>query len=98
MQVKFLIPKFFIMDQLSDKELIKNYILFHAYFCHLIENDQADSEKELCEISWQLDQEINRRKIGDLQVEECIKNTKFEPQDQLMISTYIYPVHVYERN
>ena len=98
MQVKLLNPKFFTMNQLSDKELIKNYILFHAYFCHLIENDQADSEKELCEISWQLDQEINRRKIGDLQVEECIKNTKFDPQDQLMISTYIYPVQVYERN
>ena len=81
-----------------NKELIKNHTIFHAYFCHLIESDQADFAEYLCEISFKLDQEINRRNISELQVEECIKNSKFEPQDQLMISTYIYPVQVYERN
>ena len=79
------------MNQLSDKELIKNSTLFHAYFCHLIESNQADSAEELCEISWQLVEEIKRRKISEFQVEECIKNAEFDPQDQLMIYTYIYP-------
>jgi len=79
------------MNQLSDKELIKNSTLFHAYFCHLIESDQADSAEELCEISWQLVEEIKRRKISEFQVEECIKNAEFDPQDQLMVSIYIYP-------
>ena len=83
---------------MTDSELIKNHTIFHAYFCYLIESDQADFAEYLCEISFKLDQEINRRNISELQVEECIKNTKFEPQDQLMISTYIYPVQVYERN
>ena len=78
------------MNQLSDKELIKNSTLFHAYFCHLIESDQADSIEELCEISWQLNQEINRRKISEVQIEDCIKNAKLDPQDQLMVSQYIY--------
>jgi len=79
------------MNQLSDKELIKNSTLFHAYFCHLIENDQADSAEELCEISFQLSEEISRRKISEFQIEKCIKNANFDPQDQLMVFTYIYP-------
>ena len=91
MQVRLIGHNFFSMNSLSDKELIKNSTLFHAYFCHLIESDQADSIEELCEISWQLNQEINRRKISEVQIEDCIKNAKLDPQDQLMVSTYIYP-------
>ena len=76
---------------MTDTDLIKNHTIFHAYFCHLIESDQADSAEELCEIGWKLDEEIRRRKITEVQIEECIKNSEFDPQDQLMISTYIYP-------
>ncbi|MBT6936766.1 MAG: hypothetical protein HN982_04190 [Candidatus Marinimicrobia bacterium] len=76
---------------MTNKDLIKNHTIFHAYFCHLIESDQADSAEELCEIGWKLDEEIRRRKITEVQIEECIKNSEFDPQDQLMISTYIYP-------
>jgi len=79
------------MDQLSDKELIKNHTIFFAYFCHLIRTDQADTIEELCEIGWRLDEEINRRKISELQIKECIIKAKLDPQDQLMISKYIYP-------
>jgi hypothetical protein len=78
------------MDQLSDKELIKNYILFHAYFCHLIENDQADSEKELCKISWKLDQEIQSRKISNDEIESSIKKIVFGPEDQIFVEKYIF--------
>ena len=76
---------------MTDSELMKNHILFHAYFCYLIDNDQEISAEELCEISIQLSKEINRRKIGELQIQECVKNIKFDPHDQLMISKYIYP-------
>ena len=76
---------------MTDSELIKNHTIFFAYFCHLIETDQADSAEELCEIGWKLDEEIRRRKITEVQIEDCIKNAKLDPQDQLMVSTYIYP-------
>ena len=76
---------------MSNKDLIKNHTIFHAYFCHLIESDQAESAEELCEIGWKLDEEIRRRKITEVQIEECIKNAEFDPQDQLMVSIYIYP-------
>ena len=76
---------------MTDSELIKNHTIFHAYFCHLIESDQAESVEDLCDISFKLNQEINRRKIGELQIKECIKNTKLDPQDQLIIYKYIYP-------
>jgi hypothetical protein len=79
------------MHSISDKELIKNHTVFFAYFCHLIETDQADSAEELCEIGWKLDEEIRRRKITKVQIEECIKNVEFDPQDQLMVAAYIYP-------
>ena len=79
------------MHSISDKELIKTHTVFFAYFCHLIETDQADSAEELCEIGWKLDEELRRRKITEVQIEECIKNAEFDPQDQLMVSTYIYP-------
>ena len=76
---------------MTDTDLIKNHTIFHAYFCHLIETDQAESAEELCDISFKLVQEINRRNIGELKIKECIKKTKLDPQDQLMVSTYIYP-------
>ena len=79
------------MNLLSDAKLIENHTIFFAYFCHLIESDQADSTEELCEIGWRLDEEINRRKITELQIMECIIKAKLDPQDQLMISKYIYP-------
>ena len=75
---------------MTDSELIKNHTIFHAYFCHLIETDQADSAEELCEISWELEKEIKRRKISQFQIEDYLKNTIFEPQDQLMIFRYLY--------
>ena len=76
---------------MTDTDLIKNHTIFHAYFCHLIETDQAESAEELCDISFKLVQEINRRNIGELKIKECIKNTKLDPQDQLMVYRYIYP-------
>ena len=76
---------------MTNRQLIVNHTVFFAYFCHLIETDQADSAEELCEIGWKLNEEIRKRKISEFQIEKCIKNTEFEPQDQLMISTYIYP-------
>ena len=37
-----------------------------------------------------LDEEINKRNITDNQIKECIDNSKLDPQDQLMVSRYIY--------
>lgn len=86
------------MDQLSDKDLIKNYTLFHAYFCHLIENSQADAAEALATISFKLDQEISKRKISEFQIDFCIKNIEFEPEEQLMVTKYIYPNLIKEIN
>ena len=76
---------------MTNFELIKNHTVFFAYFCHLIESDQADSTVELCEIGWKLDEEIRRRIITEVQIKECIKNANLDPQDQLMVSRYIFP-------
>ena len=78
------------MNQLSDKELIKNHTIFHAYFCHLIETDQAESAEELCEIGWKLDEEIRRRKITEVQINETINNAVLSPEDKLMVEKYIF--------
>jgi len=76
---------------MTNSELIKNYTLFHAYFCHLIENGQTESAEDLCAISFKLDQEISKRKISELEIENCIKSTTLDPQDQIMVDTYIFP-------
>ena len=76
---------------LTNSELIKNYTIFHAYFCYLIDTNQADFAEELCEISWELAEEIKRRKIGESQIKKCIKKASLKPQDHLMVYTYIYP-------
>ena len=78
------------MHSISDKELIKNHTVFFAYFCHLIETDQADSAEELCEIGWKLDEEIKKRKITNAQIDKCIFQAELNPQDQLMVAKYIY--------
>ena len=79
------------MNSISDKKLIKNHTVFFAYFCYLLDSNQVDVADELCEIGWKLDEEIRRRKITEVQIEECIKNAEFDPQDQLMVSIYIDP-------
>ena len=78
------------MDSVSDKELIKTHTVFFAYFCHLIETDQADSAEELCEIGWKLDEEIRRRKITEVQINETINNAVLSPEDKLMVEKYIF--------
>ena len=78
------------MHSMSDKELIKNHTVFFAYFCHLIETDQADSAEELCEIGWKLDEEIRRRKITEVQINETINNAVLSPEDKLMVEKYIF--------
>ena len=79
------------MHSISDKELIKNHTVFFAYFCHLIETDQADSAEELCEIGWKLDEEIRKRKITNSQIEKSIKKIILNPEDQIMVDKYILP-------
>ena len=75
---------------MNNEELIKNYTIFHAYFCYLIENGQADAIENLCDISFKLDQEIKRRRIGRDEMEECIQKADLEPQDSIMIDKYIF--------
>ena len=76
---------------MTDFQLIKNHTVFFAYFCYLLDSNQVDVADELCEIGWKLDEEIRKRKITDSQIKECITNTELNPQDQLMVATYIYP-------
>ena len=66
-------PNFFEMNSLSDKALIKNHTIFFAYFCYLIESDLSDDAEKLCEIGWQLDEEIRKRKISNIQFTENFK-------------------------
>ena len=75
---------------MTDVELIINYTIFHAYFCHLIENGQADDVEGLCDISFKLDQEIIKRNISTSQMEKCIQKAYLEPQDSIMVDTYIF--------
>jgi hypothetical protein len=79
------------MHSISDKELIKNHTVFFAYFCHLIETDQVEAAEELCEIGWKLDEEIRKKKITNTQIEDSIKNTILNPEDQIMVDKYIFP-------
>ena len=76
---------------MTNIELIKHHTVFFAYFCYLIETDQADAAEELCEIGWKLDEEIRKRKITNSQIEESIKKTILNPEDQIMVDKYIFP-------
>ena len=75
---------------MTDSELIKNYTLFHAYFCHLIENHQTDAAEYLCDISFKLDQEISKRKISETQIKTYLMKANLSSEDQLLIGNYIY--------
>ena len=79
------------MNFLSDKKLVENHTIFFAYFCHLIDQHLIDFPEEWCEIGAKLDDEILRRKISNADIFRFIKNANLDPQDQLMVSTYIYP-------
>ena len=74
---------------ISDKDLIINHTIFFAYFCHLIESDQADTSEELGEIGWKLEEEMVRRKISCAEVEEYLMKANLSPEEKLMIATYI---------
>ena len=76
---------------MTNGQLIRNHTIFFAYFCHLIEIKQTESAVDLCDIGFKLDEEINRRNITDFQIEEYMKNAHLDPQDRLMVNTYIFP-------
>ena len=76
---------------MSNKKLIENHTIFFAYFCHLMEQDQDSFLQELCDIGMKLEDEINRRKITSTEINECMTNVQLTPQDQLMVTSYIYP-------
>ena len=76
---------------MSNKKLIENHTLFFAYFCHLMEQGQDTLLHELCDIGMKLEDEINRRKITNTEIDECMKTVELSPQEQLMVATYIYP-------
>lgn len=75
---------------MTDVELIINHTIFHAYFCHLIENGLSDDVEGLCGISFKLDQEIIKRNISPSKMEECIKKADLEAQDSIMVDKYIF--------
>lgn len=76
---------------MNNSDLIINHTVFFAYFCYLIETNQADSVEDLCDIGWQLDEEIRKRKITNTQIKEYIAKIDLDPQDQFMVNTYIFP-------
>ena len=76
---------------MTNSELIESHTVFFAYFCHLMEQDQDSLFQELFDIGMKLEEEINRRKITNTEIDECIKNIELSPQDQLMVAAYIYP-------
>ena len=76
---------------MSNKKLIKNHTIFFAYFCHLMEQGQDTLLHELCDIGMKLEDELNRRKITNTEIDECMKNVELSPQDRLMVAVYIYP-------
>ena len=76
---------------MTNIELIKHHTVFFAYFCHLIETDQAEAVEELCEMGWKLDEEIRKRKITNSQIEESMKKIILNPEDQIMVDKYIFP-------
>lgn len=80
-----------IYTMMNNSDLIINHTVFFAYFCYLIETNQADSVEDLCDIGWQLDEEIRKRKITNTQIKEYIAKIDLDPQDQFMVNTYIFP-------
>ena len=76
---------------MTNSELIESHTVFFAYFCHLMEQDQDSLFQELFDIGMKLEEEINRRKITNTEIDECMKNVELSPQDQLMVAAYIYP-------
>ena len=59
--------------------------------CYLLELDSLDPAEELCNISWRLEEEVKRRKITQLEIEDCIKSVALDAQDRLMVNKYIFP-------
>ena len=76
---------------MSNNELIKNHLIFHAYFCHMIEKDQLDAFEDLCKISLELSEEIVSRKIDGNQISKYLNTEKFDPYEQFLIAKYLYP-------
>ncbi len=76
---------------MSNDELIKNHLIFHAYFCHLIEEDQVDAADDLCRMSIELSNEVEARNIDENQIVSYLNSQNFDPFEQLLITKYLYP-------
>ena len=76
---------------MNNKELIKNHLIFHAYFCHLIEQDQLNDFEDLCRISLELSEEIVARKIDENQITKHLSGENLDPYEKLLVIKYLYP-------
>ena len=88
----------FLFFPYSAGKRIQSFILeeetrfFKKNICYLVDIDQADSIKELCEISWKLDQEIQHRKISNDEIESSLKKIVFTAEDQIFVEKYIFSI------
>ena len=76
---------------MSNDDLIKNHLIFHAYFCHLLQEDQADAAEDLCRMSIELSNEVEARNIDENQIVKYLNSENFDPYEQLLITKYLYP-------
>ena len=76
---------------MSNDDLIKNHLIFHAYFCHLLQEDQADAAEDLCRMSIELSNEVEARNIDENQIVKYLNSENFNPYEQFLITKYLYP-------
>jgi len=75
----------------SNKKLIRENTLVCAYICYLIEEGFHGSLEPLLDISIMLEKEIQIRKITNKQIERFIESEYWNPHEQVVIGTFLFP-------
>ena len=75
----------------SNKKLLRENTLVCAYICYLLEEGFHGSLEPLLDISIMLEKEIQIRKITNKQIERFIESEYWNPHEQVVIGTFLFP-------
>ena len=77
---------------MTNKELIKEYVLIHANICHKMKSEKDfNIIRDLIDAGLMLDKDLKRRKISENDIINNIKDIKWSAEEEILIKIYLYP-------
>ena len=73
-----------------NKDLVREHTLIFAYICHFMDLGDDKDIFYLIDIGWELEEEIEQRKISEQQINKYIQIIQWNADEKIMINKYLF--------